>query len=148
MKKPSNIIKIEKISEKDIPSVRQIESECFGSKFHENFEALLQSSSYLYLLAKCQDDIVGYGGASIQYEQSDLLYVATKSEFQRRGIASLILKNLFEGAKERGAQKMFLEVEVDNQAAINLYKKLGFELISERKNYYGNKSALIFIKEL
>ena len=36
-----------------------------------------------------------------------------------------------------------LEVAVNNEPAISLYKKFGFEIISTRKNYYDNVDAYL-----
>ena len=100
------------------------------------------------MLAKVNNEVVAYAGASIEYEQSDLLYVAVKSDFRRQKIASKLLLSLFEMVKNRGAEEMFLEVEEDNTSAINLYKGLGFVFLGTRKNYYGDKSAMVFVKKL
>jgi ribosomal protein S18 acetylase RimI-like enzyme len=41
-----------------------------------------------------------------------------------------------------------LEVNVENISAINLYKKFAFEKATIRKNYYGNKDAVLMIRKL
>ena len=38
---------------------------------------------------------------------------------------------------------VYLEVSVENQAAIELYEKFGFEKIHTRKNYYGTEDAYV-----
>ena len=43
--------------------------------------------------------------------------------------------------------KFLLEVNENNIKALKLYKKIGFEEISKRKNYYGkNEDAIIMMK--
>ena len=53
-----------------------------------------------------------------------------------------------EKAKERNVTKLFLEVNENNAAALNLYKKAGFKAISRRANYYGKAAAMVMKKEI
>ena len=39
--------------------------------------------------------------------------------------------------------KITLEVDVDNKAALALYQKFGFEVISIRKGYYNGQDAYL-----
>ena len=39
-------------------------------------------------------------------------------------------------AAKRGCESLFLEVAADNDAAIALYKKQGFETVGRRAGYY------------
>jgi ribosomal protein S18 acetylase RimI-like enzyme len=43
--------------------------------------------------------------------------------------------------------KIFLEVSEENIGAINLYNKLGFKVISERKGYYNGIDAYVMEKK-
>ena len=50
----------------------------------------------------------------------------------------------------RGAETMFLEVDEGNNAALGLYRKLGFRKVAERKGYYaagdGQKSTALVMR--
>ena len=52
--------------------------------------------------------------------------------------------------KEKGAERMLLEVREKNSAARALYESFGFEQISVRKNYYSHptEDAIIYRREL
>lgn len=80
--------------------------------------------------------------------EAELLSVVTRSNFRGLGLAVKLLTHYLLVLKTAGNVCAFLEVRASNTPAINLYKKLGFVLISERKNYYGTETALIFKKEL
>ena len=43
-----------------------------------------------------------------------------------------------EAAWEAGCNDIFLEVRVSNRDALHLYRKLGYEVLSVRKNYYSD----------
>ncbi|MFP3513597.1 GNAT family N-acetyltransferase, partial [Peribacillus sp. SIMBA_075] len=47
-----------------------------------------------------------------------------------------LMKEAMDQAKARGAKLMTLEARVSNIAALNLYKKLGFQNGGIRKGYY------------
>jgi len=143
---------IRKASIDDIENLKILEKACFDEHIRENFEFVLKSDSHIIYICEITNNqnknIVGYAGASISYEQGDILSVCVDSNFRKRSIAYVLMDTLLEDLSINKVEKVFLEVEEDNVPAINLYKKLGFEKISERKNYYGNKTAIIMQKNL
>jgi ribosomal-protein-alanine N-acetyltransferase len=46
-----------------------------------------------------------------------------------------LIRLLFEAARSRGIRRIYLEMRRGNPA-LHLYRKLGFEPIGERPNYY------------
>lgn len=70
----------------------------------------------------------------------ELENIAVASVVRRRGIGSLLLKELIAQAASAGAKKIFLEVRASNQSARALYRKLRFEEIGLRKSYYSGPS--------
>ncbi|GAE77431.1 ribosomal-protein-S18p-alanine acetyltransferase [Cutibacterium acnes JCM 18918] len=54
-----------------------------------------------------------------------------------RGLAVELLARGLDWATSRGCHTMMLEVRRDNDPAISLYRRFGFETISQRPNYYG-----------
>lgn len=58
--------------------------------------------------------------------------LAVYHDFQRRGLAQELLQHCFESAKRALCVKVTLDVEEENEAAIKLYTKVGFQV--ERKS--------------
>ena len=54
--------------------------------------------------------------------------VFVRPEFQGRGVASKLLNIVIEYANTSSAEQILLSVATDNHVAINLYKKLGFQV--------------------
>ncbi|MFW9845291.1 MAG: GNAT family N-acetyltransferase [Candidatus Thorarchaeota archaeon] len=52
--------------------------------------------------------------------------VRTDDDHMRKGVAKSINRALVSWAEEMGAKNAYLQVEADNQSAINLYESLGF----------------------
>ena len=60
--------------------------------------------------------------------------------FRRLGAGEALLNELKLKCLEKGLAFITLEVRAGNHPAINLYKKLGYEEVGRRKNYYVNPS--------
>lgn len=139
---------IRKAEIKDLNQLKKLEGECFDKNIRENFEFVLSNDNYVYFVNEEQNNIIAYVGASISYEQGDILSICVDETLRNKGIASSILKYLIEYLKDKKVNQLFLEVEEENLPAVNLYKKFGFKEINKRKNYYGNKTAIIMLKVL
>ncbi|KPQ32775.1 MAG: putative acetyltransferase [Porphyrobacter sp. HL-46] len=68
-------------------------------------------------------------------DEEELLLIAVIPGCRRRGIGERLIAQLFEAAQSRGIVRIYLEMRKGNPA-IHLYRKLGFEPIGERRNYY------------
>jgi ribosomal-protein-alanine N-acetyltransferase len=67
--------------------------------------------------------------------EEELLLIAVKPELRTRGLGKGLIEKLFDVARARGTERIFLEMRRGNPA-IHLYRKVGFEPIGERPNYY------------
>ena len=110
-------------------------------------EELLSDSS-LYIIAKKQNEIIGFAGIKIIIDEADIMNIVVKKSYRNNGIGSLLLENLILISNKKNLNFINLEVDCKNTIAINLYKKFGFEEISLRKNYYKNNDAMIMKKKL
>tara|TARA_Y100000768_G_scaffold83440_1_gene59550 strand:+ start:612 stop:1076 length:465 start_codon:yes stop_codon:yes gene_type:complete len=62
---------------------------------------------------------------------------------QKEGIGSILLKDFLNDLEN--ISTVFLEVKKSNFPAINLYKKNGFKIYGERKNYYKDGSSALLM---
>ena len=81
------------------------------------------------------------------YEKVDIDYVIVNNNYRRKGVASKLLEYLIDYCKEKSISNITLEVNENNIAAINLYKKYGFETAATRKNYYKEEDGLLMIRK-
>ena len=77
--------------------------------------------------------IVGFLDYSVIYEKIEINYIFVINEYRRRNIAYNLIKHVIDNYE---FDNITLEVNINNIGAISLYKKLGFKVISIRKNYY------------
>jgi ribosomal-protein-alanine N-acetyltransferase len=67
--------------------------------------------------------------------EEELLLIAVIPGYRAQGLGKALIEKLFEAARARGSERIFLEMRRGNPA-IHLYLKAGFEPIGERPNYY------------
>lgn len=84
---------------------------------------------------------VGFALASGLGEEWELLSLAVLPERRRAGLARRLLAAMIDGARERGAGRLFLEVAEDNTPARLLYDGSGFRQIGRRPGYYKRRST-------
>jgi len=86
-------------------------------------------------------------------DEAEILTVGTAPAFRRRGAARALVEICAETARSAGAASLFLEVAVDNLAAVGLYESLGFQRTGLRAGYYdrgvhGKVDALAMRRDL
>jgi ribosomal protein S18 acetylase RimI-like enzyme len=93
-------------------------------------KALLENSklSHLCLLKKGIKGTLMCSGMAVYANQSIGLFgISTASAHRKRGHALEIINSLLCWGFAKGARFAYLQVEEENQAAVNLYQKLGFK---------------------
>ena len=91
---------------------------------------LEQIESIFYFLAVDEGQVLGFVAIQETLYEAEILQIAVKRAFQGQGLAQQLLAQLPD------QKEIFLEVRVSNQPAQGLYKKMHFEEIARRKNYY------------
>lgn len=111
-----------------------------------------------------EKNVLGYIVFYGTIESTDIFEIVIKKEYQGRGFGERLMtesmEKLLEDRKnlegnnilenegtDFSGNKFLLEVNEKNARALKLYKKIGFEKISIRKNYYGkDENAVIMVK--
>ncbi|QFT98406.1 ribosomal-protein-alanine N-acetyltransferase [Roseovarius sp. THAF8] len=68
--------------------------------------------------------------------EAELLTLATDPKVRRQGRGRACLRAFEDAAVSRGAERLFLEVAADNDAALALYLSEGFSDLARRVGYY------------
>ena len=102
-----------------------------------------------YLVAKQDDEIVGYAGVVIVGADADVQTIGVRPDAHRQGIGTLLIDHLETHAAERGATRMFLEVSAENDAAHAMYLARGYQASGRRRDYYARGvDAVVMVKRL
>ncbi len=94
------------------------------------------------------NELLGIIAYSVIYERAEINYIFVRSEYRKKSIGSALLNKTVEKSKEAGLDNISLEVEINNIAAINLYKKFGFEEVSRREKYYNGVDGILMVRKL
>ena len=88
------------------------------------------------LAADAPAHLMAYLVAMMGVDEVHLLNIAVEPLYQKQGWARVMLDGLAVWAREHAAQRIWLEVRVSNTNAQAMYKHLGYEHVSVRRNYY------------
>lgn len=107
----------------------------------------LENKNTTYIVAKENDEVVGFAGLSTCLDEATLNNIVVKKSHRNRGIGGELLEALIELCSELRIKTFTLEVDTENEPAIHLYEKFGFKNLGIRKKYYNNShDAFIMTK--
>ena len=90
----------------------------------------------------------GFAVWRVVADESEIITIGVHPNVRRAGIASAMLTLIENDAKQRGAQKIFLEVAENNHPARAMYERNGFVQIGVRPKYYDGIDAILMEKKL
>ena len=126
-----------------------IETECFSHPWSkQSLEEELNNETSLFLVAKEENEVIGYIGMSIVIDEGYIFNVAVRESYRNKGVATSLINELVTYGKKNNFSFITLEVRESNLPAISLYSKFGFIKAGERKNYYSNpkENAILMTK--
>ena len=132
----------------DVPAVQALEKALFGADAWSGplVESELLGRDRLALVADEEDEVTGYVVLMMLGEVADVNRIAVTSGRQRQGLASALLAAAIAQARQRGVQRLVLEVADRNGAAIAFYERCGFAEIARRPRYYRDGSAAVVME--
>jgi ribosomal-protein-alanine N-acetyltransferase len=134
----------------DLEAIEVIEQRAYPTPWSRSmFASELAKPTSMCLGAFEGDELVGYVINSRYVDAWHIMNVAVDPDHQRRGVASRLLERLFELTHDDERRGYTLEVRVSNEAAIELYERLGFEPRGIRRGYYtdNREDALIMWRD-
>ncbi len=123
----------------DADEVAEVEKKCFPVPWsRESFWREASNENTLYLLILNDDEIIGYAGTWISFEEAQITNVAVVPEYRGNGNGRALMEELIRRVKEKGVTAMTLEVRPSNAVALGLYESLGFKDYGRRPKYYSD----------
>ncbi len=134
----------------DFSGISLLEIEEKGARYPSS--VFIRQASVLYpstfLVAELNGNLAGYCiGALRDGIPSDawILRLRVATPYRRRRIGSELVKTLLNIFSERDVLSVYLSVAPENNAARNLYRKLGFRDISLQRGYFGDSEDRIIM---
>lgn len=105
------------------------------------FRQLLSSAGVFALVAEDREAPVAFVLARTVADEGEILTLATLPAERRKGFAWKLMEATARHAEQRGVRRLLLEVAEDNDAALALYGRLGYQVIGKRAAYYTRNGA-------
>ncbi|PVX24797.1 MAG: ribosomal-protein-alanine N-acetyltransferase [Candidatus Bathyarchaeum sp.] len=142
--------KIRRFTPSDLDGVIRINRECLPENYSTLFFMnLFKRFPELFIVAEVNQEIVGYIMCRIETgipsfkllgitKKGHVISIAVLPEHHRKGIGYKLIQEATQAMVKYKAKECYLEVRESNLAAIQLYKKLGFEIAKTIRNYYAD----------
>lgn len=125
----------------ETPAMAAAHALAFEASWREDeFEDLLEGEGIYGFLAE-DDEPLGVILCRVAVDEVEVLTLGVTPTARRNGVAQALMTAALAVARQRGAAQAFLEVAVDNEAAIALYERLGFHRAGKRLYYYDRGEA-------
>jgi ribosomal-protein-alanine N-acetyltransferase len=132
----------------DLESVININHLCLPENyapyfFLDTFNSLPQT----FIVAESQGHVIGYIMCRMEHGFSDfrklhfakkghIISVAVIPEFRRIGVGRALVENALSALASLNGDECYLEVRISNGPAIELYKRIGFQIVRTISRYY------------
>ena len=151
-----NGLQLAAINETDLEPILAIEQHSFQWPWGRiSFEGELNSQNTCsYVVKSAQGrtcgQIIAYAFLRRTADELHILKIAVRPAWRGQGIATWLLERCFIISAGQGTKSAHLEVRPSNIPAVELYQKLGFQVIGRRPKYYADskEDALLMMKVL
>ncbi len=137
----------------DLERVMHINRVCLPENYTTFFFMnLYQRFPETFIVAEENGEVVGYIMCRIETgipsfkllgitRKGHVISIAVLPEHQREGIGYALMREAMQAMVNYKAKECYLEVRASNVAAVNLYKKMGFEVARTVRGYYADGEA-------
>jgi ribosomal-protein-alanine N-acetyltransferase len=134
-------IVFDSLREEHLAAVMEIERKLFPTPWTEEMfmQEIADDTLSQSHVALRDGDVVGYMIVWHIHDEAHLLNIGVTPAYQRAGVASAMVEFAIEEGRRQQCRMVTLEVREGNEAALRLYKKLGFAPVILRKNYYSEE---------
>ena len=139
----NNTVTIRPMRVWDLEDVLKIEKESYMEPWlREHFLYELQISRISKsMVLEIGGKTGGYVGLWLLHPEIHITNMTISKEFRKQGLGTKLMEYVMNLALESKFKVITLEVRHNNEAALALYRKFGFEIRGIRKNYYAAEKA-------
>lgn len=131
---------IREVGPEGVDEAMVVMTEAFDPGYREAWTAgqclsMLSLPGVWLSLATVEGQPAGFALNRVIADEAELLLLAVRSSYRRQGVGSALIGRSLTLSRERGADKLHLEVR-HNNPAFQLYIKCGFRIAGRRPGYY------------
>ena len=130
----------------DIPALLELEKS-FVAPWKEEYLVyeLKDNPVNTFLVVTYENEVVGFVDYWITFDSATISQIAIKNEFRHKGLARMLLKEMYDDCYAKRVRNITLEVRTSNKSAINLYEKYGFKTVITKPRYYDNGEDALYM---
>lgn len=113
----------------------------------EAFSSLLSTPGISGWMAVTPSGPAGFMLVRLCLDDAEILTLAVLPAFRRQSLGAALIGHAAASMAALGASAMFLEVSVDNEAALALYRKQGYVSCGLRRRYYHDGSDASVLRQ-
>jgi ribosomal protein S18 acetylase RimI-like enzyme len=135
----------------DIEALARLEARVFSSDHlsRRSLAALAKSASACLLVAHRGERLIGYAVVLTRRGSRTARLYSIAVEERGRGTGLSLLAAAEAAARTRGAERIRLEVRLDNPAAARFYERAGYKPFGHRFNFYEDgMAANLYVRDL
>jgi ribosomal-protein-alanine N-acetyltransferase len=137
-------LRIRTVTESDLPNIALIENSSFDQPYPlDLLKKLSLQHGGSFLVAEENGTLLGYCVASLNRGAAHLISIGVLRESRRKGVGTSLLKHLVRFLLNHGVDELWLEVKSENNEAVSLYERFGFERMNIVQDYYSDGSAAL-----
>ena len=135
----SEVVTIRRMTGADVDQVIQLDAMSFATPWPETsfaYELTENKNANCWVALHPAGRVIGFLIIWLVTNEAHIATIAVHPDYRRLGIAQRLLKCGLVECIQNGAESAMLEVRAGNQAAIQMYRKFGFEQVGRRFRYY------------
>ena len=135
---------VRKFNPKDLKRVFEIENMSFDQSYGINMFQQLYEMGIGFLVAEEDDYVIGYVMFWIKYEnQGHIISIAVDKNYRRKGTGTQLLVKAIAILSLLDLHTIYLEVNENNEGAVEFYKNFNFKIDRVVPGYYENGDGAI-----
>jgi ribosomal-protein-alanine N-acetyltransferase len=121
----------------DADGIYFVEAHCFAVPW--SYDSIQQdvcaNPDALYVTALERGHVIGFTGMHVVCDEGHIMNMAVLEEYRGQGVGRRLMEEVLSAAPEK-VRSYTLEVRRSNEAAIRLYRRMGFYAVGVRRGYY------------
>jgi ribosomal-protein-alanine N-acetyltransferase len=144
----------------DVPMVINVNSATLPEHYSDYFYyEILNEFPNTFIVAELGSEVVSYIMCRIEYglsvikrfglaRKGHIISIATLEAHRGRGVGTYLIQRAMDEMRKGGCKEVFLEVRVTNDGAVQLYRKLGFQVTGTMQGYYKDGESAYLMAQL
>ncbi|MCZ2328068.1 ribosomal protein S18-alanine N-acetyltransferase [Bartonella sp. F02] len=125
-------------------SLHQVHHNCFVPAWDKQTFDIFLKDRFIFGYKACfigkPSKILGFCLCRLVLDEAEVITIAVHPHYRKQGIGNLLIDHMLRHLHHERTEKLFLEVEESNFAALALYQNFKFKKIAKRPAYYQSQN--------